>query len=335
MRRREFVKLAIGGGTVAAYGACRPLAAHAQQPPTMRRIGVLVVFAETDPVARFQISAMVQELQDLGWTEGRNVRLDYRWNAAERSQALALATELAAMSPDLIVACGGPPAAALAQTTRSVPVVFVQVIDPIALGIVASLARPGGNITGFTNFELTMAGKWLEALKDIAPRISRGVVVFDPENPASPLYLRAVENAAASFGMQLVRAGVRDAGGIERAVEAFAGQANGALIVLPNAVTQFHLQLTIALAARYRLPAIYPYRFYPASGGLMSYGVDLVDLYRRSASYIDRVLKGAKPADLPVQQPTKFELVINLKTAKALGLTIPEPFLQRADEVIE
>jgi putative ABC transport system substrate-binding protein len=329
MRRREFIELL--GGAAAAW----PLAARAQQPQAMRRIGVLVVFAETDPVARSLIAAMVQGLRDLGWAEGRNLRIDYRWNAAEHGRALALANELAASSPDLIVACGGPATAALAQATRSMPIVFVQVIDPIALGIVASLARPGGNITGFTNFELTMAGKWLEALRDIVPGISRGIVVFDPENPASPLYLRAVEDAAASFGMKLVRAGVRDGGGIERAVAAFAGEANGALIVLPNPVTQFHLDLTIALAARYRLPAIYPYRFYPASGGLMSYGVDLVDLYRRSASYIDRILKGAKPADLPVQQPTKFELVINLKTAKALGLTVPEPYLQRADEVIE
>jgi putative tryptophan/tyrosine transport system substrate-binding protein len=328
MRRRAFITL-VGGAAV------WPLAARAQQPQALRRIGVLVVFAETDPVARSQIAAMLHGLQDLGWTEGRNLRIDYRWDAAERSRALALAKELVATSPDLIVACGGPSTAALAQATQSVPIVFVQVIDPIALGIVASLARPGGNITGFTNFELTMAGKWLEALKDIAPGLSRGTVVLDPENPASPLYLRAVEHAAASVGIELVRAGIRDAGGIERAIAAGAREANGALIVLPNAVTQFHLDLTIALAARYRLPAIYPYRFYPANGGLMSYGVDLIDLYRRSASYIDRVLKGATPADLPVQQPTKFELVINLKTAKALGLTVPEPFLQHADEVIE
>jgi len=329
VKRRKFITLL--GGAAAAW----PVAAHAQQAERMRRIGVLVVFAESDPVARSPIAAMVQGLQDLGWTEGRNVRIDYRYAAVERSRALALANELAAMSPDLIVACGGAAAAALAQTTHSLPIVFVQVIDPIALGIVASLARPGGNITGFTNFELTMAGKWLEALRDIAPGISRGVVVFDPESPPSPLYLRAVEDAAASFGMKLVRAGVRDGGGIERAVAAFAGEANGALIVLPNSVTQLHLDLTIALAARYRLPAIYPYRFYPASGGLMSYGVDLIDLYRRSASYIDRILKGAKPADLPVQQPTKFELVINMKTAKALALVLPPTLLARADEVIE
>jgi putative ABC transport system substrate-binding protein len=264
--RRRFIAL-LGGAALA-----RPLAARAQQPQAMRRIGVLVVFAETDPVARAQIAAMAQGLQDLGWADGRNVRIDYRWNAAEHSRALALAKELVATSPDLIVACGGPSAAALARATREVPIVFVQVIDPIALGIVASLARPGGNITGFTNFELTMAGKWLEALKDIASAISRGVVVFDPENPATPLYLRAVENAAASFAMKLVRAGVRDGGGIERAVEAFAREPDGALIVLPNPITQLHLDLTIALAARYRLPAIYPYRFYPASGGLMSYG---------------------------------------------------------------
>src|SRR5262249_47265284 len=202
-------------------------------------------------------------------------------------------------------------------------------------GIVANLAHPGGNLTGFTNFELAIVGKWLEALKGIAPDIARTAAVFDPENPASKLYLRAVENASVSFGMQLVQTPVRNAADVESAISTFARGSHGALIVLPNPVTQFHRDVTIMLAARYRLPAMYPYRFYPVSGGLMSYGVDLIDLYRRSASYVDRILKGAKPADLPVQQPTKFELVINLKTAKALGLTVPEPYLQPADQVIE
>jgi putative tryptophan/tyrosine transport system substrate-binding protein len=331
IRRREFIVTL--GGAAAAW----PLATRAQQPQPqpMRHIGVLAVFAKTDPVAQSQITAMVQRLQELGWIEGRNVQIDFRWNAVERGEALALAEELVATRPELIIACGGQAAAVLAQATRSVPIVFVQVIDPVELGVVASLAHPGGNITGFSNFELTMAGKWLETLRDVAPGITRGVVVFDPENPASRLYLDSVENAAASFGMNLVRAGVRDAAEIEHALGAFADQSTGALIVLPNAVTQFHRDLTIALAARYRLPAIYPYRFYPANGGLMSYGVDLIDLYRQSASYVDRILKGARPADLPVQQPTKFELVINLKTAKVLGLAIPEPFLQSAAEVIE
>jgi putative ABC transport system substrate-binding protein len=328
MKRREFIAL-LGGGA-----ATWPLAARAQ-PERMRRIGVLATFIESDPESQSWISALVQRVQELGWTDGRNVRIDYRWAAAERSRAQTLAQELIELQPDVIVACGGPAAIAVAQATRSVPIVFVQVVDPVALGIVPNLAHPGGNVTGFTHFELTIVGKWLQTLKDIAPSIARGAVMFDPDNPASTVWLRAIESVAPSFGVRLTLTGVRDAAEIERAIDAFARESSGALIVLPNPVTQLHRELTIALAARHRMPAIYPYRFYPKSGGLMSYGFDVLDMYRRSATYVDRILKGENPGELPVQAPIKFELVINLRTAEALGLTVPLIMQMTADEVIE
>jgi putative ABC transport system substrate-binding protein len=327
-KRREFIKVL--AGSVAAW----PLAARAQQPERVGRIGILITFTE-DHEGPSWINALVQRLQELGWTDGRNLRIDYRWAANESSRALALAQELLKLQPDVIVACGGPATIAIAQATHSVPIVFVQVADPVSLGIVPNLAHPGGNITGFTHFELTIVGKWLQTLKDIAPNVIRGAVIFDPNNPASVVWLRAVETVAPTFGAQLTRTGVRDASEIERAIEAFAREPNGALIVLPNPVTQLHRELTIALAARYRLPAIYPYRFYPENGGLMSYGFDVPDMYRRSATYVDRILKGANPGELPVQAPVKFELVINLKTAKALGLSVPLVMQMTADEVIE
>jgi putative tryptophan/tyrosine transport system substrate-binding protein len=327
VKRRQFVTLL--GGAVAW-----PIAVRAQQPERMRRIGILATFTE-DREARSWISALVQQLQEFGWTDGRNLRLDYRWAADERSRALALAQELLKLQPDVIVACGGPATIAMAQATHSVPIVFVQVVDPVSLGLVPNLAHPGGNITGFTHFELSIVGKWLQALKDLAPSIMHGAVIFDPDNPASVVWLRGVESVAPSFGMRLTPTGVRDAPEIERAIEAFARESNGALIVLPNPVTQLHRELTIALAARYRLPAIYPYRFYPDSGGLMSYGFDVPDMYRRSATYVDRILKGENPGELPVQTPIKFELVINLKTAKALGLSVPLIMQMTADDVIE
>jgi ABC-type uncharacterized transport system substrate-binding protein len=251
------------------------------------------------------------------------------------SGAQTLAQELVGLQPDVIVACAGPAAFAIVRATRSVPIVFVQVADPVELGIVPNLAHPGGNVTGFTHFELTIVGKWLQALKDVAPGIARAAIIFDPDNPASTIWLRAIETVAPSFGVQLTPTGVRDASEIERAIEMFARESNGALIVLPNPVTQLHRELTIALAARHRMPAVYPYRFYPKGGGLMSYGLDVLDMYRRSATYIDRILKGENPGELPVQAPVKFELVINLKTAKALGLTVPLIMQMTADEVIE
>ena len=309
MRRREFITL-LGGAAVAW-----PLVARAQQPERMRRIGILITFGE-DHEGRSWINALVQRLQELGWTDGRNLRIDYRWEAGESRRALALTQELLKLQPDVVVACGGPAATAMAQATRSVPIVFVQVADPVSLGIVPNLAHPGGNITGFTHFELTIVGKWLQTLKDIAPSVIRGAVIFDPDNPASGVWLRAVETVAPTFGMQLTPTGVRSASEIERAIEAFARESSGAVIVLPNPVSQLHREMTIALAARYRLPAVYPYRFYPENGGLMSYGFDVPDMYRRSATYVDRILKGENPGELPVQAPVKFELVINLKTAK-------------------
>jgi putative ABC transport system substrate-binding protein len=327
MRRREFITL-LGGA------ASWPLAARAQQE-RVRQIGVLMAFTESDPEARSSINALVQRLQELGWTVGRNLRIDYRWAAVGRSRAQTLVQELVGLQPDVILACGGSAAFAVVQATRSIQIVFVQVVDPVALGIVPNLAHPGGNVTGFTHFELTIVGKWLQALKDIAPSIARGAVIFEPDNPASAIYLRAIETVAPSFGLRLSLTGVRDAADIERSIDMFAREPNGALIVLPNTIAQLHSKLIIALAARHRMPAVYPYRLYPKGGGLMSYGVDVLDMYRRSATYIDRILKGENSGELPVQAPTKFELVINLKTAKALGLAVPLTLQVAADEVIE
>src|SRR5215469_641160 len=329
MRRREFLTLL--GGAAATW----PLSAGAQQPERVRRIGILTIFTESDQEVRSWTNALIQRLRELGWTNGQNLRIDYRWAADESSRTPMLAQELLKLQPDVIVACGGPAAIATAQATHSVPIVFVQVVDPVSLGIVQNLAHPGGNVTGFTHFELTIVGKWLQALKDLAPSVTRIAVIFDPDNPASAVWLRGVETVAPSFGMRLTPTGVRDASEIERAIEALARESNGALIVLPNPVTQHHRELTIAFAARYRLPAIYPYRFYAESGGLMSYGFDVPEMYRRSATYVDRILRGESPGDLPVQAPTKFELIINLKTAKALGLTVPSSIFAAADEVIE
>ena len=329
MRRRDFITLI--GGAAAAW----PVAVRAQQPERIRRIAVLTGFRADDPETRAWVKALVQGLRELGWTDGQNIRIDERWAGDERTRLLALANELVELKPELIVACGGPAAAALQGATRSLPIVFVQVVDPVAFGLVASLAHPGGNITGFTHFEQSMVGKWVDVLKEAVPGITRAAVIFDPNNPASNVYLPAIETVSRSIAVQLTPTGVRDGAEIKSAIESFAREPNGALIVLPNPVTLVHHELTIALAASHRLPAMYPYRSYPDSGGLMSYGVDLKDMYRRAAVYVDRILKGAKPADLPVQAPTKYELVINLKTAKALGLDVPPTLLARADEVIE
>jgi len=328
VKRREFIRL-VGGATA------WPLAARAQQGEQVRRIGVLTVFPADDPEARAWIKALLQGLMEVGWVEGRNIRIDDRWAGADHSRLLALANELIELKPDLIVAAGGPAAAALAGGTRSLPIVFVQVVDPVAFALVRSLARPGGNVTGFMHFEPSMVGKWLEVLKEVAPTIERAAVIFDPDNPASHVYLRTIETVSGSSAMQLIPTGVRGAAEIERAIETLAREPNAAFIVLPNPVIHLHRELTIALAAEHRLPAMYPYRYFAAGGGLMSYGIDLNDLYRRAATYVDRILKGEKPADLPVQAPTKYELVLNLKTAKALGINVPLQIQQLADEVIE
>jgi putative tryptophan/tyrosine transport system substrate-binding protein len=329
MRRREFV-IFLGGGAAAAW----PLAARAQQSNRLRVVGVLLAMAPDDPEAQLRIKAFEAGLRELGWTEGRNLRLEYRWavgDAALRKQA----AELVGLAPDLILATSTPVLAALRQE-KTLPIVFVQVTDPIGGGFVPNLARPGGSLTGFTSFEFTIGSKWLEALKHVAPAVTRVALIFNPDTaPFAHLFWQPVEAAAPSFDVEPKQAPVRDIGEIEHTIAAFARHASGGLMVLPDVSTTNHRDLIIALAARHRLPTVYPYRYFATSGGLMSYGSDLADIYRRAASYVDRILKGAVPGDLPVQAPTKFEFVINLKTANALGLTVPPRWLGRADEVIE
>jgi putative tryptophan/tyrosine transport system substrate-binding protein len=329
MRRREFI--AGLGGAAAAW----PLAARAQPSDRMRRIGVLMNLAADDPEAQARLAAFRKGLQELGWIDGRNVRIDYRWGPGDADRMRTYAAELVALAPDVILATGSPTVEPLLQATRTVPIVFVALVDPVGAGYVATLARPGGNITGFINFEYGMSGKWLELLKEIAPGMRRVVVLRDPANPAGIGQLAAIQTVAPSFGVELSPVGVRDAAEIERAVTAFAREPNGGLIVPASALAIVHRDLILALTNRHRLPAVYPFRFYVTGGGLLSYGPDLVDQYRRSAAYVDRILKGEKPADLPVQVPVKYELAINLKAAKALGLEIPTTVLARADEVIE
>jgi ABC-type uncharacterized transport system substrate-binding protein len=329
LKRRDFISLL--SGAAAAW----PLTARAQQPDRMRRIGVLMVLAESDPEGQAYVAAFQEGLQKLGWTDDRNVRIDTRWGAGEPDRLRAYAAELVGLKPDVIAAGATSALAALQQLTPTIPIVFAQVSDPVHSGFVASLVHPGGNITGFALYEYAMALKWLELLKQIAPRVDRVAVIYDPANIAAAGQLREIETGAPSFGVRLSAFPVRDAGEIERAVEAFAPEPNGGLIVLPNPVTTVHRELIIALAAKHRLPAVYAYRVHVTSGGLASYGVDIRDLYRRAASYVDRILKGEKPADLPVQFATNFVMVINLKTAKALGLDPPISLLARTDEVIE
>jgi putative tryptophan/tyrosine transport system substrate-binding protein len=328
MRRRAFISLL--GGAAAAW----PLAARAQQGERMRRIGVLVPQDQDSPVAQARIAALLQELQRLGWT-GRNVRIDIRWAGAEVENIRKHAAELAALAPDVILANGSVVVTPLLQATRTVPIVFVVVPDPVGAGFVDSLARPGGNATGFVQFEYGLSGKWLELLKEVAPRLTRAAVLRDAAIPAGTGQFGAIQSVAPSVGLEVSPVNIRDASEIERAVGAFARSANGGLIVTGSALAQLHRNLIITLAARYKLPAIYFERFFVTAGGLISYGPDLVDQYRRAGDYVDRILKGEKPADLPVQAPTKYETVINLKTAKALGLEIPQTVLARADEVIE
>jgi ABC-type uncharacterized transport system substrate-binding protein len=330
MRRREFVIL-LGGGAAAAW----PLAARAQQSNRLRVVGVLLAMAPDDPEAQLRIKAFEAGLRELGWTEGRNLRLEYRWAVGDAALLRKQAAELVGLAPDLILATSTPVLAALRQE-KTLPIVFVQVTDPIGGGFVPNLARPGGSLTGFTSFEFTIGSKWLEALKHVAPAVTRVALIFNPDTaPFAHLFWQPVEDAAPSFDVEPMQAPVRDVGEIERTIAAFARNANGGLMVLPDVSTTNHRDLIIALAARHRLPAVYPYRYFATSGGLMSYGTDLADVYRRAASYVDRILKGAVPGDLPVQAPAKFEFVINLKTANALGLTVPPRWLGRADEVIE
>jgi ABC-type uncharacterized transport system substrate-binding protein len=328
MRRRDFITL-LGGA------AAWPLAAPAQQGERVRRIGVLMGTSGSDPDQKDLVSAFTRALADLGWTEGKNIRIDRRWAEGDFARLRTHALELARLAPDAIFAQGTPATTALRQAAPTTPLVFVMITDPISSGLVSSFAYPGGNITGFTNYEFSMGGKWLEILKEITASVSRVAVIFNAENPALPGQLRSIEAAGPTLGIQVSAKPARSAGEIERIIRAFAAEPNGGLLVLLDFVTLAHRDLIIKLAAEYRLPAGYTLRVFPASGGLISYGVDSVDLFRRGASYVDRILKGAKPADLPVQTPTKYELVINLKTAKALGLEMPTTLLARADEVIE
>jgi putative tryptophan/tyrosine transport system substrate-binding protein len=330
MRRRDFIKLI--AGSVTAW----PLALSAQPSGKVDRIGALMGIAESDPEAPPRAMAFEQGLQELGWTAGRNVRIDYRWAADDPGRIRAYAAELVALAPDVILATTTPVMMVLQSATRTIPIVFVQVIDPVARGLVANLTRPGGNITGFVTFEFSMGGKWLETLKQIAPRVNRVAMIFNPETaPFSESFVQVVEAAAPTFGVQPIAAPVRDPAEFDRVIATFAGKPNGGLIILPDVSNTSHRDTIVAVAARHRLPAVYPYRFFVVSGGLISDGVDTTDLFRRSASYVDRILKGAKPGELPVQAPTKFELVINLKTAKAFGLDVPPGLSARADEVIE
>jgi putative ABC transport system substrate-binding protein len=327
--RRQVIGL-LGGAAVVW-----PLTARAQQGERVRRIGVLNPFAENDPEVQANITAFRQALQKLGWTDGRNLRIDYRWGGANPERIRAHATELVALEPDVILVSSPLALQPLQQETRSIPIVFTGVSDPVGSGFVASLAHPGGNITGFAVAEFSMYGKYLELLKEVAPDVIRAAVMMNPEQVPQAGNWRAIETVAPSFKVRLTAAHVRDSAEIERAIDAFARESNGGLIVLPSALTIVHRGLIIALAARHRLPAVYAFRQFVIDGGLMSYGVDLVDQYRQAASYVDRILRGKKPGDLPVQQPTQFRLIVNLTTAKVLGLTIPESFLLRADEVIE
>jgi putative ABC transport system substrate-binding protein len=330
MRRREFITL-LGGATVTW-----PLAARAQQPDRMRRIGVLMGFPESDSQAQSFIAAFRDGLQKLGWTDGRNIRIDTRWPGFDAESRQRFAKELVALQPDLILSHTTPTTAALLQETRTIPIVFATVTDPVGSGFVPSLARPGGNVTGFTLVEPTMAAKWVELLKEIAPRVNRVAMLFNPATATyADYFLTPFKAAAASFGVAAIAAPVRDMSELESVVAAQAREPNGGLIVMPDSFTDTHREEITSLVARYHLLAVYAYRFFTEHGGLLSYGADLRDNFRRAAYYVDRVLKSEKPADLPVQAPTKFELVINLKTAKELGLTITRDFVLIADEVIE
>jgi len=329
IRRREFITL------LGSAAATWPVAVQAQQPARMRRIGVLTPFTADDAEGHARLTAFAQGLQQLGWTVGQNIRIDYRWGDGKPDTMRKFADELVLLAPDVLLANSSAAVSPMLQATRIVPIVFAAVADPVGAGYVESLARPGGNATGFTAFEYSVAGKWLELLKEIAPRITRAGVLRDSAIAAGPGFLGALQAPASLLGMELRPIDVRDSGEIERSVTAFAQSPNGGLIVTGSPAATARRDLIVALAERHRLPAVYSVRPYVAAGGLICYGTDFLDQFRRAASYVDRILKGEKPADMPVVQPTKFELVINLKTAKALGLDVPPTLLARADEVIE
>ncbi len=329
LKRREFIALL--GGAAGAW----PLAAGAQQDGPMRRIGVLMILAPDDPEGQARLTAFAQALQELGWTLGRNAQIDHRWGAGDADRIRSYATELVALAPDVILASGTSTVTPLQRETRAVPIVFANVVDPVSAGIVASLARPGGNATGFTAFEFGMSGKWLELLKQIAPSVTRAAVIRDTTQGSGTSQLAAIQAVAPSLGVDVRPVDSRDAGEIERGIAEFARGSNGGLIVTASGLSLVHRELIITVAARHRLPAVYPYRNHVASGGLICYGPDQIDQFRRAAGYVDRILKGEKPADLPVQAPTKYVTVLNLKTAKALGIDVPPMLLARVDETLE
>jgi ABC-type uncharacterized transport system substrate-binding protein len=329
MKRRKFIALL--GGAATAW----PLAARAQQSDSVRRLGVLLSAAETDPEGKARVAALREGLHELGWSEGRNLKVDYRWTGGDDVRARAYAAELVGSHPDVIFAAPSAALASVQRATRTIPIVFAQISDPVGAGFVNSLAHPGGNITGFALFEFAIGAKWLELLKQIAPSVTRVAAIYDPATPSAPGFLPMIEAAGRSFGVDVFTHAVHDTTEIERIINAFAAEPNGGLIPVASALIAVQRDFVISLANRHRLPNVYAFRYYPAKGGLASYGVDNIDLHKRAASYIDRILKGEKPANLPVQLANKYQLVINIKTAKALGLDIPVSVLARTDEVIE
>jgi len=329
MQRREFITL------IGSVAVSRPLAARAQLRERIRRVGAMMLLAENDPEQKAWTEAFRQGMLEAGWTDGRNVQIDYRWGASESARARRYATELVALGPDVILAPGSVSVGPLLQATRDIPIVFVHVPDPVGAGFVESLSRPGGNATGFTSFEYGLGGKWLELLKEIAPRVTRVAIIRDPTITTGIGLWGAIQALAPSVGMESVPVNVRNPAEIERAVAAFARSSDGGLIITGSAQAIRYRDLIVGLATRYKLPAVYYEHVFVHDGGLIAYGPDLVDQYRRSAGYVSRILKGEKPADLPVQAPTKYELAVNLRTAKALGLDVPATLLARATEVIE
>jgi putative ABC transport system substrate-binding protein len=326
--RREFITLI--GGAAATW----PLGARAQQPNRVHRIGVLMTFPEGDTEGNTRLAAFQQGLKDLSWVDGRNLRIDYRWTGADIAQMRVAAKELCDLQPDLIMATTTPAVLALKQETRTISIVFLQVSDPVGSGLVANLARPGDNLTGFTNFEFSIGSKWLQLIKEIAPNVLRVGIMFNPTTaPYADAYMRSVEAAGPTLSIAMLP--VSDAGSIEPAIVNLAATPNSALIVITDIFTTINKHTITTLAAKYQLPAIYPFKFFAVDGGLISYGIDNIEIYRRAATYVDRILKGTPVAELPIQQPIKYELIINLKTAKALGLDVPLHLQQRADEVIE
>jgi putative ABC transport system substrate-binding protein len=328
MRRRDFITLI--SGAAAAW----PIRARAQPAAAVRRIGFLLG-SGSDPDSAAKVAAFRGAIAQLGWTEGKNIEIAVRWGEGDAERVKDYAAELVAAKPDVLVSDGGPPVSEFHRLTSTIPIVFAEVPDPVEIGLVASLASPGGNVTGFTHFEFSMGGKWLQTLKELAPGMTRVAFLLQPEHPAWPGFLRAITAAGASAGVDVTPAGIHDAVEIKDAIEAFAAKPNGGLIVLPSPPTTVYRDVIIALAARHNLPAIYPFRYYVADGGLISYTTDILDLFRRAAGYVNRILKGEKPANLPVQAPTNYQLVINLKTATALGLEVPPSMQQLADEIIE